>query len=72
MSAPLDYRNCFLCRVMRGIALGGLGAALVALPARWLGVPREDLVYYALFGAIALTALLTRPTARDEEKHRKL
>ena len=49
-----DSRNCFLCRMMRGMAFGGLGAALFALPARWLGADQTEIVYAALFGALLI------------------
>jgi hypothetical protein len=55
-----DFRDCFLCRVMRGMALGGFGAALFGLPAKWLGAPADQVPYYALFGALLITAWLTR------------
>ena len=56
----VDYRNCFLCRVMRGMAFGGLGAALFGVPAKWLGAPQHEVAYYALFGALTITALFAR------------
>lgn len=55
-----DPRNCFLCRMMRGLAFGGLGAGLFGIPAKWLGVPQHEIVYYALFGAILLNVLFNR------------
>jgi hypothetical protein len=58
---PANARNCFLCRVMRGMAFGGFGAALFGLPAHWLGAPRDEVVYYALFGALLVTVLANRP-----------
>jgi hypothetical protein len=61
MARPrINGRDCFLCRVMRGVAFGGLGAALFGLPAKWLGVPDQQIAYYALFGALFVTALATR------------
>ena len=53
-------RNCTLCRVMRGFAFGGLGAALGGYGSMWLGADRQQAIYYALFGAIALTAFMQR------------
>lgn len=58
--AKKNFRNCVLCRAMRGLAFGGLGAALFGFPAKWLGVPNNEVVYYALFGALLVTALATR------------
>lgn len=55
-----NHRNCFLCRLMRGLAFGGLGAALFALPAKWLGADHNTLVYIALFGALLVTVLFNR------------
>ncbi len=52
--------NCFVCRVMRGLAFGGMGAAIGGYGALFFGVDRSDAIYYALFGALALTALITR------------
>ncbi len=55
-----DYRNCFLCRVLRGMAFGGMGAALFALPAKWLGADTTNIVYAGLAGALFLTVLFNR------------
>lgn len=58
--------NCPLCRVMRGLAFGGIGAAIGGYGSLLLGADRNDAVYYALFGALAVTAILTRkPTDKD-------
>ena len=54
--AEFNYRNCTLCRVMRGLAFGGLGAALGGFGSMLFGVARTEAMYYALFGALALTA----------------
>jgi hypothetical protein len=55
---------------MRGMAFGGLGAALFALPAKWAGAPSGTLVYWALGGALLVTFLLGRdrrgPDARKK------
>ena len=56
----LDHTNCVLCRVMRGIAFGGLGAAIGGYGSMFLGADRNDAIYYALFGALALTAIVQR------------
>ena len=58
--AEVNYRNCTLCRVMRGFAFGGLGAALGGYGSLFLGADRDEAIYYALFGAIALTAFVYR------------
>ena len=55
-----DNRNCFLCRMMRGMAFGGLGAALFGLPARWLGADQAEIIYAALFGALLLNLAFNR------------
>lgn len=52
--------SCVLCRVMRGLAFGGIGAAIGGYGAMLFGVEREQAIYYALFGALALTAFVTR------------
>ncbi len=54
------HRECILCRVVRGMAFGGLGAALFGLPAKWLGASPNGVIYAALFGALAVTAWFTR------------
>ncbi|MET0068013.1 MAG: hypothetical protein ABW076_16835 [Candidatus Thiodiazotropha sp.] len=56
----VNARNCVLCRVMRGLAFGGLGAAIGGYGALFLGASQSDAVYYALFGALALTVMVTR------------
>ncbi|MES9946713.1 MAG: hypothetical protein ABW080_17305 [Candidatus Thiodiazotropha sp.] len=58
--ALVDHRNCTLCRVMRGLAFGGIGAAIGGYGAIFFGAERGDAIYYALFGALALTAFLQR------------
>ena len=59
---PGDSRNCFLCRLMRGMAFGGIGAALFGLPARWLDASQPTIIYVALFGAMLLNLLFNRQT----------
>ncbi len=56
-----DYRNCFLCRVMRGLAFGGLGAGLGAAAALLIGASQQNTFIAALFGALFVTLLLNRP-----------
>ncbi|MET0091341.1 MAG: hypothetical protein ABW068_15210 [Candidatus Thiodiazotropha sp.] len=56
----VNASNCVLCRVMRGLAFGGLGAAIGGYGSLFLGASRSDAVYYALFGALALTVMVTR------------
>ena len=58
--AEFDSRNCVLCRVMQGLAFGGLGAAVGGYGSLLLGADRQDAILYALFGALALTAFLLR------------
>ena len=60
LMAGYDADNCPLCRVMRGMAFGGLGAALGGFGALGLGASRQDAMLYALFGALALTAFMQR------------
>ena len=55
-----DIKNCGICRFMRGVAFGGLGAIIGGYGSILLGVDRNDAVYYAVFGAIALTAFVNR------------
>ncbi len=52
--------NCVLCRVMRGLAFGGLGAAIGGYGSMLFGVDRDQAIYFALFGALALTAFVQR------------
>jgi hypothetical protein len=59
-----NARNCVLCRVMRGLAFGGMGAAIGGYGALFLGASRGDAIYYALFGALALTVMVTRKPNR--------
>ncbi|MDJ0806097.1 MAG: hypothetical protein QNJ78_04615 [Gammaproteobacteria bacterium] len=58
--AEVNDRNCTLCRVMRGLAFGGLGAAIGGYGALLFGVDRQEAMFYALFGALALTAFMHR------------
>jgi hypothetical protein len=55
-----DASNCALCRVMRGLAFGGLGAGLGGFGSLFLGANKSDAIYYALFGALAVTAWVLR------------
>jgi hypothetical protein len=56
----IDNKNCTLCRVMRGLAFGGIGAAVGGYGAIFFGAERGDAIYYALFGALALTVFMQR------------
>jgi hypothetical protein len=58
--AKVTSQNCTLCRVMRGLAFGGMGAAIGGYGAIFFGVDKSEAIYYALFGALALTAIVTR------------
>jgi hypothetical protein len=60
--------NCILCRVMRGLAFGGMGAAIGGFGSMLLGASQQDAVYYALFGALALTAFVQRKKSGDQRK----
>lgn len=51
---------------MRGLAFGGLGAAIGGYGAIWFGVDRQDAMLYALFGAIALTAFMLRKRSNKD------
>ncbi|MEJ2619284.1 MAG: hypothetical protein P8163_03275 [Candidatus Thiodiazotropha sp.] len=60
MAGQQNFSNCTLCRVMRGLAFGGMGAAIGGYGALFFGVDRNEAIYYALFGALALTVLILR------------
>lgn len=68
MPASIDS-NCTLCRVMRGLAFGGIGAAVGGYGALFFGAERGDAIYYALFGALALTALVQRKRNRKDSSN---
>jgi hypothetical protein len=51
---------------MRGLAFGGLGAAIGGYGSILLGADRTEATYYALFGALALTVILTRKPNKKE------
>jgi hypothetical protein len=55
-----NLKNCTLCRVMRGFAFGGLGAAIGGYGSLLFGASRQEALFYALFGALALTAFVHR------------
>jgi hypothetical protein len=58
--------NCVLCRVMRGLAFGGIGAAIGGYGSMFLGADRKQAIYYALFGALALTVIVLRKRDKRE------
>lgn len=58
--------NCVLCRVMRGLAFGGIGAAIGGYGSMFLGADRKQAIYYALFGALALTVIVLRKRNKRE------
>lgn len=62
--AENNSSNCVLCRMMRGLAFGGLGAAIGGYGSMFLGASRQDAMLYALFGALALTAFMQRKRSR--------
>ncbi len=65
MNSEQNFSSCTLCRVMRGLAFGGIGAALGGYGALFFGVDRNEVVYYALFGAFALTVFMLRKRKQD-------
>ncbi len=56
----VDLSNCVLCRVMRGLAFGGLGAAIGGYGSMLFGADKNQAIYFALFGALALTGIVLR------------
>ena len=60
--------NCVLCRVMRGLAFGGIGAAIGGYGSLFFGADRTEAIYYALFGALALTVIVLRKRNKQEPK----
>ena len=52
--------ECALCRFMRGLAFGGLGAAVGGLGARWVGAEPTTWMVAALLGALVIGGLLER------------
>jgi len=58
--------DCVLCRVMRGLAFGGLGAAVGGYGSLFLGADKQQAIYFALFGALALTAFVQRKRGKRE------
>lgn len=52
--------NCVLCRVMRGLAFGGIGAAVGGYGSMFFGADKQQAIYFAVFGALALTAIVQR------------
>lgn len=55
-----DAANCPLCRFMRGVAFGGLGAALGGFGATWLGAELQTAMIAALFGTLIVGGVLNR------------
>lgn len=56
--------DCVLCRVMRGLAFGGLGAAIGGYGSMLFGVDQNDAIYFAVFGALVLTGIVLRKRDR--------
>ncbi len=56
----VDLSNCVLCRVMRGLAFGGLGAAIGGYGSMLFGADKNQAIYFALFGALVLTGIVLR------------
>jgi hypothetical protein len=56
----VDLGNCVLCRVMRGLAFGGLGAAIGGYGSMLFGADKNQAIYFALFGALVLTGIVLR------------
>lgn len=68
--SSIDNNRCTLCRVMRGLAFGGLGAAIGGYGALFLGADQDEAIYYALFGAIALTAIVQRKRNKKDSSNK--
>ncbi len=61
MGAPAgNDTGCVLCRVMRGVAFGGFGAAVCGFGAKGLGADDQTAMIAALFGALIIGGLLNR------------
>ncbi len=61
MGVPADKgTGCVLCRVMRGLAFGGFGAAVGGFGAKGLGADDQTAMIAALFGALIIGGLLNR------------
>jgi hypothetical protein len=60
LMAAGNSSKCVLCRVMRGLAFGGLGAAIGGYGSMLFGAGKDEAIYFALFGALALTAFMQR------------
>ncbi|MGD8909214.1 MAG: hypothetical protein PVI92_07680 [Chromatiales bacterium] len=52
--------RCVICRIMRGLAFGGIGAAIGGYGSMLFGAGKDEAIYFALFGALALTAFMQR------------
>lgn len=44
--------NCFVCRAFRAFAFSGLGAGLCGYSALFMGVPRDEITFWAMGGAL--------------------
>jgi hypothetical protein len=63
-----ESANCVLCRVMRGLAFGGMGAAIGGYGSMFFGADKQQAIYFALFGALALTAFVERRRGKKGSK----
>ncbi|MCU7931205.1 MAG: hypothetical protein KZQ90_10420 [Candidatus Thiodiazotropha sp. (ex Codakia rugifera)] len=66
--SPVDASNCTLCRVMRGLAFGGMGAAVGGYGALFFGAGQNEAIYSALFGALVLTAVVQRKRDKKDSQ----
>ena len=64
-------QNCFACRLMRSAGLTSVGALLGGYGALWLGLPREEAVWYAMGGGLALFFVFTKLASRRGKPRRR-
>ena len=58
--------DCFACRLMRSAGLTGAGAIVGGYGALLAGVPREQAIWYAIGGGLALFFVMTKLAIRRQ------
>lgn len=55
-----NWRNCAVCRFMRGFAFSAIGGGIAGYTALGLGMERNDAIIAAFFGSLAAVMFFTR------------
>ncbi|HHZ87671.1 MAG TPA: hypothetical protein EYN73_03355 [Chromatiaceae bacterium] len=63
--------NCAMCRLMRGFAFSGMGAALFGGGSLYCGASQNDAMYWALGGTLFFAMLMAQLDMRKKKRRQR-